>query len=133
MQYSSGDAVLFSRRSALASGLAAAVLAQARVAAADETAALCRASLATLFPNSLNAARALGHLCRENGQTAETLLLQLCETPEERWRLACAPTDEIRATIEAKIRADYVSGRVRRIDGWVLSRTETWIFALLAA
>ena len=43
------------------------------------------------------------------------------------------PLDELRVAIATKIRADYVHGRTRRVDGWVLSETETRLFAIIAA
>lgn len=93
---------------------------------------MCRDRLARLFPNSLDAARALGRACGD-GSNPETLLDRLCDTPEARRRLASAPIRELRVAMETKIRADYTHGRTRRIDGWVLSETETRLFAIIAA
>jgi hypothetical protein len=61
-----------------------------------------------------------------------TLIQALCPRAEERHRLAVASVDELRAMLDAKIRADFTEGRTRRIDGWVLSETETRLFAILA-
>lgn len=123
--------MLFSRRTALAAGFAAPFFVRSRHSAADSFAA-CRDRLAALFPNSLDAARALGGVCGEDC-SAETLLDRLCETPGGRGQLASASPDELRAAIDAKIRADYRQGRTRRIEGWMLSETETRLFAIIAA
>jgi len=123
---------LVTRRAALAGGLAAPFLLRARRSFAEDSFAACRGQLAQLFPNSLDAARALGQACGV-GSNPESLLDRLCETPDGRRRLASAPLDELRRTMERKIHADYVYGHTRRIDGWVLSETETRIFAIIGA
>lgn len=124
---------MFSRRNVLTAGLAAPLLASApaRPLSAADTVGACRANLARLFPNSLDAARALGARCA-NGQPLAALLEGLCETAADRERLARGPVKDVRAMLDAKIRADFISGRTRRIDGWVLSETETRLFAFLA-
>jgi len=98
--------------------------------AADPLAA-CRANLARLFPNSLQAVRALGARCGD-GRPAEALLDALCDKVVNRDRLACGPSDDLRAIFDARIRADFAQGRTRRIDGWVLSETEVRLYAVLA-
>lgn len=122
---------MFSRRTALAAGLAAPFFARSRRSAAADSFVACRDRLAALFPNSLDAARALGKVCSE-GCSAETLLDRLCDAGS-REELASASLDELRAAIDAKIRADYRQGRTRRIEGWMLSETETRLFAIVAA
>ena len=123
---------MFSRRAALAAGFAALFFLRCRPASAKDSFAACRDRLARLFPNSLDAARALGRACGD-GSNPETLLDGLCDTPEARRRLASVPLGELRVAMESKIRADYTHGRTRRIDGWVLSETETRLFAIIAA
>lgn len=123
--------LLFSRRNVLAAGLAAPFLASGRPSAAADPIAACQANLARLFPNSLDAARALGARCGGDEPVA-TLLDRLCEGPDDRERLACAPTEDLAAMLDARIRSDFAQGRTRRIDGWVLSETETRLFAILA-
>jgi hypothetical protein len=123
---------LFSRRVALAGGFAAPFLLRSQPSLAKDSSAACQNQLARLFPNSLDAARALGKACGD-GRGLDSLLDGLCETPEERRHLVSAPLDELRVAIEKRIRADYVYGRTRRIDGWVLSETETRLFAIVAA
>lgn len=121
---------MLSRRNVLAAGLAAPLLTQAHASAADPVAA-CRASLARLFPNSIDAARALGAACHHDGDVA-TLIHALCPSADERRQLAAGSVDELRAMLDTKIRADFTEGRTRRIDGWVLSETETRLYAILA-
>jgi hypothetical protein len=116
----------------LAASAAAPFLAHPTRAPADDTLAACRASLARLFPNSLDQARALGRICGAGVQDAEALLDQICDEALDRRRLAGAPREALRAAIGERIRADYAHGRTHRIDGWVLSRTEARIFAILA-
>jgi hypothetical protein len=41
-------------------------------------------------------------------------------------------TDAIRARISERIRADFAAGRTRTVDGWLLSVTETHLYALAA-
>jgi hypothetical protein len=122
---------LLSRRNVLAAGLATPFVTQAHPSAAADPIAACRASLARLFPNSIDAVRALGAACHQ-GDDAATLIHALCPRADERRRLAAASVDELGAMLDAKIRADFTDGRTRRIDGWVLSETETRLFAILA-
>jgi hypothetical protein len=124
---------LFSRRKVLAASAAVPFLIDPTKASAEDTLAACRASLARLFPNSLDQARALGRICGAGGQDAEALLDQICDETLDRRRLAGARPEALRAAISERIRADYAHGRTHRIDGWVLSRTETRIFAILAS
>lgn len=123
---------MFSRRTALAGGLAAPLLFRSSPSLAKDSCAASQEQFARLFPNSLAAARALGRECG-NGRGLDTLLDGLCQTSQERKRLASVPLDELRVAIATKIRADYVHGRTRRVDGWVLSETETRLFAIIAA
>ena len=122
---------MFSRRKVIAAGLAAPVLASTIPLAAADTVAACRANLARLFPNSLDAARALGARCG-TGEPIAALLDGLCETADDRQRIAYGSAEDVGAMLHAKIRADFALGRTRRIDGWVLSETETRLFAILA-
>jgi hypothetical protein len=45
-----------------------------------------------------------------------------------------APTSarEASRAVAARIRSDYAAGRTVRVDGWVLSRTEARLYALVA-
>lgn len=45
---------------------------------------------------------------------------------------ARAGVDEIRARLSQRVRADFAAGRTRTVDGWVLSVTETHLYALAA-
>ena len=124
--------LLFSRRSVLAAGLSAPLLASPRSASAGDSVAACRANLARLFPNSLHAARAIGARCAD-GQPAATLLERLCGSTAQRERLARLPADELRAILDARIRQDFTEGRTRLVDGWVLAETEARLYAILAS
>jgi hypothetical protein len=122
---------VFSRRNVLAASAAAPFLASSRQPSADDALSACRASLARLFPNSLDHARALGRACGAVVQDAVAPLDGLCRERDHRW-IADAPLETLRAEIDAQIRADYAQGRTRRVDGWMLSLTETRLFAILA-
>ena len=123
---------MFARRNVLAASAAASFLASTgQSSAADDTPAACRASLARLFPNSLHHACALGRACAAQAHGESMPLDDLCGS-DRRW-IAQAPLHTLRTAINERIRADYAQGRTRRIDGWVLSRTEIELFTILAA
>jgi hypothetical protein len=123
---------LFSRRTALAAGFAAPFFIRSRRSFAADSFVACRDRLAGLFPNSLTAARALGKVCGD-GRDAAALLDSLCDGPGGRLHVANAPLGELRKAMEMRIRADFMHGRTRRIDGWMLSETETRLYAIIAA
>jgi hypothetical protein len=93
------------------------------------------ARLAAQFQRSRASIRVLGAACRTSGTGCATrgaLLVQLCPDPAERTRLASATRRTLQAWIDTRIEADFIAGRIVRVDGWVLSRTEALLYALIA-
>lgn len=128
---------MFSRRQIMAGALVAPFFPAGLTSAHDavsDTAACC-ARLARLFPESLDAARGLGVLCRTCDQPSVSrtdLLDALCPDPSTCALVAHGPDDVIRRWADAKIRTDFAEGRVVRVNGWVFSETEIRLFSLLA-
>lgn len=92
--------------------------------------------LAALFPHARESARVLGAACRRAGActgTPQILAEQMCADPAERHRLARCGIEELRAWIDARVRADFAEGRIVRVEGWMLSETEARLYALIAA
>ena len=128
---------MFSRRHVVAGALAVPFFPTSPATSYDaaQEIAECCASLARLFPSSLDAVRGLGLVCRECGDssTARAALIDaLCPDAQTRALVARGNDEEVRCWADAKIRADFAAGRVARLDGWVLAETEVRLYTLLA-
>jgi hypothetical protein len=127
---------VFTRRRMLAGSLAAPFFAEHKGSRASndlETDLACCRNIRLIFRTSLDAARELAAACGACRQPPSALLDALCTEPGDRERLACGSFGQVRALLSGKILADYRDGRVRRVDGWVLSETEIRLFAIVAA
>jgi hypothetical protein len=82
-----------------------------------------------------SAARLGRHYLRiaPNEQNIETLLALIeQELPESQRLSQIRITDDIRIAISQSIRNDFARGRISKINGWMLSRTEARVAALAA-
>jgi len=100
---------------------------------ADATTAERRAlgALSRLFGDA-DAVRAVGTVCRGcAGQpTVGALAADLGTAVGD---LATLDPAVLRRRVDHRVRADFGAGRTVSVDGWVLSRTETRLYALIAA
>jgi hypothetical protein len=120
----------------LAGGLAASFFADTAIARASEhcTSDLaCRASVRRMFSTSLDAARTISESCAGRPEPLPTLIDALCCDAGARETLANGSPEQVRAFLGEKIQKDFRAGRVRRVDGWVLSETEIRLFSIAAA
>lgn len=120
----------------LAGGIAASFFADTAFARASEHCAsdlACRASIRRMFSTSLDAAQTIAASCAGRPEPIPVLIDALCNEAGARETLASGSPEQIRALLEAKIRKDFRAGRVRRVDGWVLSETEIRLFSIAAA
>ncbi len=86
-----------------------------------------------MFGTSLDAARTIAASCASRPDPLSDLIDALCSDAGARETLANGSPDQVRALLDEKIRKDFRAGRVRRIDGWVLSETEIRLFSIAAA
>ena len=89
------------------------------------------AALSRLFSDPA-AVRAVGAACRgcTRRPTVRALAADLGATVGD---LAALDRAALRRRLDRRIRADFGAGRVISVDGWVLARTETRLYTLLAA
>ena len=88
-------------------------------------------ALSRLFGDA-DAVRAVGTVCRGcAGQpTVGALAADLGTAVGD---LATLDPAVLRRRVDHRVRADFGAGRTVSVDGWVLSRTETRLYALIAA
>jgi hypothetical protein len=122
-------------------GLAAGAAALAAFPAAAEAAAASAADelalarrLAGLFAAPESAAEVGRRYLRAVPQEASLrrLVAAIAEEPEGAGRLDALGPAALRSELAARIRADFAAGRLVRLDGWMLSATETRMMALAA-
>jgi hypothetical protein len=107
-------------------------LAAALVACARE--GVLRGPLAGFFDAAAGAASVGREVlaARPEEADADTLVRRLVEGERARFEAAAADPEKLAALLRERHRADFESGRVRPVRGWILSDTEARLCALAA-
>ena len=115
----------------MAAAAAGALLLPFGAVAAGSTERRALAALSRLFTDA-DAVRGVGRVCRGcvDMPAISAVATDLGTTVSN---LAALDRAALRRRVDRRIRADFAAGRVVTADGWVLSRTEARLYALIAA